>query len=240
MSRILDLVLAGTPPQFDNDDSLATSEHVQRALGNSRGFLGVTANTTLTAAHCGRDIYASTTTGTITLTLPGASTLPAGSKFKILNTGVNDVIVTRVGPDTIVLGTTTNTVTAVTLRAGDWIELTSLGSGTLWYHSGGTSQLGYSGAFGSLLAINGWQRLPSGLIMQWGKVNAVPSGSGVAVTFPIAFPTACLNNSATINNTGGNGTALSAGVGTPSTTGMTVFHNGTNTATAITWFAIGH
>lgn len=100
-------------------------------------------------------------------------------------------------------------------------------------------------AFGFAIskATDGYIKLPTwlgGLVFQWGKVNAVPSGGAANVTFPTPFPNACLNNHATINNTAGNGTALSAGVGTPSTAGMSVFHNGANSATAITWWAIGH
>lgn len=136
-----------TAAQFDKDTSLATTEFVQRALGNARGFAGFTTNTTLTAAHAGMEIYASSTTGSITLTLPAANALPAGAKFHVINTGVSDVIVTRVGADTIVVNNTTNSVTAVTLKAGDSIVLTSLGTGGLWYHGGGTAQLSSAGSF---------------------------------------------------------------------------------------------
>lgn len=46
-------------------------------------------------------------------------------------------------------------------------------------------------AFGSSRGTNGWQRLPSGLIIQWGKVT---TGAGVASwTFPISFPNAVLS-----------------------------------------------
>jgi len=48
-----------------------------------------------------------------------------------------------------------------------------------------------SGSGDSLLSENGYQKLPSGLIMQWGKVKLV-DGSAL-VTFPIAFPNALLN-----------------------------------------------
>ena len=50
----------------------------------------------------------------------------------------------------------------------------------------------------SLLEAGGYQKLPSGLIMQWGLY----SGGGanpVTITFPIAFPTACLNVQLTPN-----------------------------------------
>lgn len=43
--------------------------------------------------------------------------------------------------------------------------------------------------FGSSLSASGYQKLPSGLIIQWGSVTATYAGT--AVTFPVAFPTAC-------------------------------------------------
>jgi hypothetical protein len=189
---------APTAAQFDADTSLATTEFVQRALGNSRGFVGLTANTTLSAAHAGMDIYASTTGAAITLTLPAANALPAGARFNIINTGVNDVIVQRAGSDTIVLNNTTNAVTSVTLRAGDSIVLNSLGTGALWYHGGGTAQFGRAGAFGSSLGSSGWQRLPSGLIVQWGVFTGQSTTS-----FPISFPTACNSVVGSVSASGG-------------------------------------
>lgn len=47
------------------------------------------------------------------------------------------------------------------------------------------------------LGATGWQRLPSGLIMQWGSI-LVPTATGAFFTFPIAFPNACLSVSATL------------------------------------------
>lgn len=55
---------------------------------------------------------------------------------------------------------------------------------------------------------NGYQKLPGGLIIQW-ATELAPSNTGgwIFVTFPIAFPNACLNISlttvATSTNTGG-------------------------------------
>jgi len=91
-----------------------------------------------------------------------------------------------------------------------------------------------------LSSTQGMFTLPGGLIFKWGKVDAVASGGGTTVTFTTPFPTGCLCNGATINNTGGMTSAMSAGVGSPTTTNMGVFHNGTQSATAITWWAIGH
>jgi hypothetical protein len=45
---------------------------------------------------------------------------------------------------------------------------------------------------GSLLASNGYQKLPSGLILQWGITASVANSAILTVTFPIPFPTACV------------------------------------------------
>ena len=49
--------------------------------------------------------------------------------------------------------------------------------------------------FTNLKAENGYQRLPNGLILQWGKLTSdrYLGESTQSITFPIAFPTACLN-----------------------------------------------
>jgi hypothetical protein len=48
--------------------------------------------------------------------------------------------------------------------------------------------------FSSSKAINGYQKLPSGLILQWGKTSptAISSGGSLTITFPIAFPNGVL------------------------------------------------
>jgi hypothetical protein len=50
------------------------------------------------------------------------------------------------------------------------------------------------GASTALLAESGYQKLPSGLIMQWGVSDRTTAfQEEEEVTFPLAFPTACLN-----------------------------------------------
>ena len=92
------------------------------------------------------------------------------------------------------------------------------------------------------LASNGYQRLPSGLILQWGTGSASNGGS---VSFPIAFPNACLFAIAGDSNVGENLTnAQNIGVSGTSTTAFTIaVHNldGTAAATAngCRFFALG-
>jgi hypothetical protein len=52
---------------------------------------------------------------------------------------------------------------------------------------------------------NGYQKLPNGLILQWGKYNSNVSESDYSITFPIVFPTACLNITGNVINTVGSG-----------------------------------
>ncbi|POZ60161.1 gp53-like domain-containing protein [Chromobacterium alticapitis] len=44
------------------------------------------------------------------------------------------------------------------------------------------------GQFGSSLAQNGYQYLPNGLLLQWGKSGVIAGASSVTEKFPIAFP----------------------------------------------------
>jgi len=50
----------------------------------------------------------------------------------------------------------------------------------------------------SSLGTSGYQKLPSGLIIQWGTTVSVASGSFVGVNFPITFPTAGVQMFATV------------------------------------------
>lgn len=84
-------------------------------------------------------------------------------------------------------------------------------------------------------ATNGYQKFPSGLIMQWGVTTG--TADPTSVTFPIAFPNACLNVTATYFSNVAIGTATSAiKVKTVSTSGATFALNGV----VANWLAIGY
>ncbi len=86
--------------------------------------------------------------------------------------------------------------------------------------------------FESSKASNGYQKLPSGLIIQWGF--AALSNSGTPVTFPIAFPSAGVSAVATSAQTG----TVFADAAAVTTTGFTGYSSsGTNGAY---WIAIGY
>ena len=132
----------------------------------------------------------------------------------------------------------------------------SLGNAVLSSQTGGAEQINPAtqskqavnlGQFPSSLVANGYQKLPNGLIIQWGASET--SNGGVPVTFPIAFPNAAFNVVATIFGANGSGIwgALEIGAA-PTKTGFNAFSaafgtssSGTNNGSfAFYWFAIGN
>lgn len=87
-------------------------------------------------------------------------------------------------------------------------------------------------SFARSLGVGGYQKLPGGLIIQWGSVVATPSG--VSFTYPIAFPTAFYKLFPCMTNGNVLGT-ISAG--SNNNTGGIVYTS-LNTA-SVSWLAIG-
>lgn len=90
---------------------------------------------------------------------------------------------------------------------------------------------------GSSLAASGYQKLPSGLILQWGSFTS--SGAGTSsVSFPIAFPTACRQVFPVLTY-GGAGTppTVTLASGSYSTTGFNV---GSTSSLSANYLAIGN
>lgn len=227
-----------TPPQFDKDTSVATTEFVQRALGNSRTLIQITANTTLTSADSGTS-YIVAGAGGITITLPSVATCPLGSKFEFINASSSNITVSRAGTDAIV-GNNGASVTSIILGGGDTLVLDSQLS--QWVVISGSAQLKFSSVFGSLQSANGYQKLPSGLIMQWGT-DVGSTGGAKAVVFPIAFPTVARSVVMTSAATGVPSSTVLENI--PSTTGFsfsnwTIGTTPTRTNNTAFWYAIGY
>jgi len=94
--------------------------------------------------------------------------------------------------------------------------------------------------FTSSKATNGYQKLPGGLIIQWG------SSTVSNVVFPVSFPTAVLNASATKGVVGGSSGANTAEMvlGSVTLSGCTVSAyqagGGFRTYQGVLWMAIGY
>lgn len=84
---------------------------------------------------------------------------------------------------------------------------------------------------------NGYTFLPGGLIIQWGTGTNISSGSNI--TFPITFPTACLNVQATIKDTGNRQFVYTSAYTTSKFTVALLDSSGSAETGTFTWLAIG-
>lgn len=85
-----------------------------------------------------------------------------------------------------------------------------------------------------LLSGSGYQKLPGGLIIQWGA-STISAGANVpqSFTLPIAFPTGAIRFVASSASAG-----TYAGATNLTTTQITLFAS--NNTAGVTWFAIGY
>ncbi len=179
MSKILELVLAGTPPQFDADESLATTLHVQRALGSMSGIKPVAAPYTITAADAGKYLIVSGT-GAVTLNNnvlpPGAavSISPAISASAVTVAAANGFSyggVQRAGP--------------LVLANDEVVTLVAQGDGLRHLVQTGGLRSSPDFDFGNNASGHFW-KLPSGLVIQRGTgTNAGSAGVVVNCPYPL-------------------------------------------------------
>ena len=144
------------------------------------------------------------------------------------------LVTPNLGTPSTLIGTNI-TGTAASLTAGTATTCTG-NAGTV---TNGVYTTDFSGANQSKTS-NGYQKLPSGLIMQWG--SSTSTSSTTTITFPIAFPTAGLNvqvtGIASSSDTGGLDLSTS-----PRASSLTTTQFVTSTSTSANgfyWFAIGY
>lgn len=102
--------------------------------------------------------------------------------------GISPIVVT--GNNSISVTNATQTADG-TMSAADKTKLDGLVNGVPLSNFIGSNQS---------LTTNGYQKLPGGLILQWGKLAAVNlNQTFYSVTYPIAFPTNALNVQATVS-----------------------------------------
>ena len=120
----------------------------------------------------------------------------------------------------------------------------SINNATAWHarndgkNSGLDADLvrGLPADFTSSKATNGYQKLPGGLIIQWGESKSRSSND---ITFPIAFPNACLNATCTNGrNTDSNSDYFAVNMSSYTTTKFSTQHY--DSAVDLSWMAIGY
>jgi len=93
--------------------------------------------------------------------------------------------------------------------------------------------------FTSSIVTNGYQKLPSGLIIQWQSFINGGKVSG-SQTFPIVFPNAVFNVSLSLQNAGGQGDYAVEVSGTPTTAGFDWYQANNGQTLTIYCIAIGY
>ena len=172
-----------TPALFNNSKLLATTEFVQLAKGSYAGQTNYIGDTVLTAADVGK--LSAFSAGAL-VTLPDAASVPAGSLIIVGSSITGAVTVKAAAGNSL-----TNQLTApgpFTLPLWSFGIFRRLLGGGGWSFDGGDAALRYSPGFSAVLATSGYQKLPSGLIEQWGVVPSIPAGGSVLITYPIVFP----------------------------------------------------
>ena len=173
-----------TPAQFDNSTKLATTAFVQKnGLVFKDGGRGIVVNTALTANDVGGFVEFSATG--LTATLPAIATVTIGSTITFRAYTWAGTIKGS-GSENIVYGLTGG-VNTCTISPGETVTVVS--NGLAWYTV--ANGLG-TASFASSVAGNGYQKLPSGLIIQWGATSFVTATTTVTklnVALPITFPT---------------------------------------------------
>ena len=206
-------------------DQAASTEFVQKALGNLTGeptVLG--ANTVLTAAQAGGLFIVG---GAYQTTLPALSSVPAGSAFHFLFTGSGATL----------KGSGAEGIQGIT-GGNQYLpfigeKVTLVKRSNAWYLAGGG--LGAEAFFCSMGG-SGYQKFPSGLILQWGE-TAAATGADQVHTLPIAFPNSFRKIFITQGYTAGSGSLGYASAGV-STLGAFIWR-GSTIANGSQFFALG-
>ncbi|MGX5793422.1 phage tail protein [Pseudomonas sp. E2-15] len=189
--------MAPTAPRFNVSNILASTEFVQRALGNHSDVSVMSVSETLTSQFFGRALLLNSGTE-FTVTLPPSSSGPLGGVISIQNIGTANVKLLPSGADTLIV-TVIRSQTSLVIPPGSSVDLVLQGTN---YFMSGTSVLKLATEFAASLDYSGYKKEPSGLITQWGSTVSSGTQSGNwSATLPITFPTACL--SASILGNGG-------------------------------------
>jgi hypothetical protein len=221
-----------------NSTQLANTAFVQRALGNNQAFTILTTTQTLTPSQSG--MYILPSAASLTFTLPAASTTATGSIFFIGGNGLG-VTIGKNSADTMYIGPGSS-ATSIAVAANDKIALISNPTSNTWTAVGGETSLKGSTAFSSSISANGWQKLPSGIIVQWGSFSYTgASGTTQLFSFPVAYPNTAMMATGSIGSVLGTS---NMGFQTSSATQFQVgYYNSAGTAasaTAFMWVSTGY
>ncbi|SDB29120.1 phage tail protein [Pseudomonas sp. NFACC13-1] len=234
-------VFGATAAQFDSTKFLATTEFAKRMGVEWSNFNSVNASMVLGYASVGGVVSAASATA-LALTLPSTGGVPNGGTILVLSAGSGAVTLLASGAD--ILTNASGTTIPIVLGQGD-SALFSKVAGE-WRLVGGTVALKYSKVFSATFGYDSSQPLPSGWICKTGHGSTSGTAGVVPVTFPVAFPTACMAVVANYGGASSSQTPSLCQVGNPTRTGFTgyltsvVSNAGAVTEGGFNWVAIGY
>lgn len=232
------LTTGATPTQFDSSTKLATTAFVQRM---GKQFSGVTAFTgalTGIASHLGGKVYGwSSTVNSYSVPNSVTYSTPLGATVTVENFGWQPILVVPQGSDKLQTATQTQVAT-FNVPFGTSAEFTYVGSG-VWFVTG-TAVLSSSADFGASLNGAGYQKLPSGLILQWGSTGAIAGGGHATVTLPIAFPNNVYNVQALAQSSADTTVSISGGWQLLNAASFTLRNMSTVGSASFSYLAIGN
>jgi hypothetical protein len=228
------LLLPATPPQFDNSKLAATTAFVRQFGMQAGAFIQPPGTTYQIDSTAFGATLNNVSTAAATWTMPPVTSAVAGARIEIVNFSAYPLTINRSNSDTIIRGGVV--LTTVTIPAGD-VAVFEYNGGTVWMMVGGSAALVGSGLFTGALAASGYQKLPSGILIQWGNLSVTDSNATRALTFPITFPNACQSLQLTSWTSSGSeyqhtGRSQTGATVQKVTTASTIF--------AYDWIAIGY
>lgn len=106
----------------------------------------------------------------------------------------------------------------------------------------GENQVPDMNSFGNSLTANGYQKLPGGMIIQWGSFSVSPTGGSVRtvdITLPVAFPAACRSVNALISTNDPSARSVGFDIGSTNRTKIRFTYTSATT-NSIYWMAVGY
>lgn len=184
--------------------------------GQNTSFLRVTGTTTIAS-------FGANYNGPRFLRFAGAVILTYNASTLILPGGAS---ITTAAGDTCI---------AIPISGGWYVAEYQRADGTLFSNA----------SFGASLATAGYQKLPTGLVIQWGRDVVATPGTAVSVNLSVTFPTAFLQCYATHDNasstTGADMAVVAANPNTTSSIYINAYRvNGAAGAIGVRWLAIGY
>ena len=232
---VIGATVADTPAQFDSSKKKATTEFVQRAMGNMRGYAAVGASRSITANDLGKLLFVDTNGSTITLPTPSSLGATPGQAVEIFTTTASATLIPGAGTQVNHVGT--STVASIALLPAQSLKVVAV-TGTAWQTVASTCGLGQNADFAALKAVSGYQKLPSGIIIQWGGYSPIPANSVVDVTYPITFPNGAFVPLAGLNSQSTSSTAGQVSAYNLSASQIRIA-NSTAISQSVWWVAIG-